>query len=139
MDESSLSGTFSKTIVLLLKHDATSTYGLIINAPSQRRHGFPLQERLPSCFRHEDVSWRRGGPVCGGRLGLVRYIVAHTLPLLQAGEEEDGSGTNIGEAYTFCRTRKSWGISCSQAGRQNCRRLNHDIAYADFKKSDVVR
>ena len=25
------------------------------------------------------VEWRRGGPVCGGRLGVVRYTVLHTL------------------------------------------------------------
>ena len=27
------------------------------------------------------LSWRRGGPVCGGRLGVVSYTVLHTMPL----------------------------------------------------------
>ena len=25
------------------------------------------------------LSWRRGGPVCGGRLGVISYTLLHTL------------------------------------------------------------
>jgi len=32
------------------------------------------------------VEWRRGGPVCGGRLGVVRYTVLHTLGSAAAAE-----------------------------------------------------
>jgi putative AlgH/UPF0301 family transcriptional regulator len=75
--------SFQRSFVLLLDHTESDTFGLIVNAPLHPQDFLPLVEQvsstaLPSCCA-EGLSWRRGGPVSGGRLGVTRYCLAHTL------------------------------------------------------------
>lgn len=72
--------SFQKSLILILDHSIHGTTGLIVNVPLS-------PEDLESDDIMEDenvlgrrgVSWRKGGPVCGGRLGISRYLIAHTL------------------------------------------------------------
>ena len=92
MDRTNGNSTFSKSMVMILHHTPTrSTMGFIINAPIQPQYEIDGLD-TPNCF--DEVLWRRGGPVCGGRLGCVRYIIGHTLPL---SAQDDGSESNENE------------------------------------------
>eukprot|EP00980_Cylindrotheca_fusiformis_P027407 scaffold20339_cov128-Cylindrotheca_fusiformis.AAC.7 len=74
---------FRRSFILLLDRTERTTFGLIVNAPLDPRYIVPnvsaSTSALPSCSCCGEISWRRGGPVCGGRLGVTRYFVAHTL------------------------------------------------------------
>lgn len=101
---SSLVGSsFAHSVVLLCEVSAAGAHGVIINRPINRmahesRFQPPFEEvssalaaarRPQNGAHHSDgvegvdevmsVEWRRGGPVCGGRLGVVTYTVLHTL------------------------------------------------------------
>lgn len=92
--------TFQRTVVLLLSNICESpfgVFGLIINSPLQEAltpNNLLLQQEEvnvqegdnPEGNNNEQstsnlsIEWRRGGPVCGGRLGVVHYTVLHTFP-----------------------------------------------------------
>lgn len=70
-DSHESNSTFHQTvIVMFLNHE--SPYGLIVNTP--------MTEQSSDGLNLANVSLRRGGPVCGGRFGVSKYIVAHALP-----------------------------------------------------------
>jgi len=74
------SGTFHRTVVLVCRISASGAHGVIINRPalSLPRLFSPDGEFSDAGAAVSD--WRRGGPVCGGRLGVLHYTVLHTLP-----------------------------------------------------------
>lgn len=96
----SVGRTFQRTVVLLLSNISESpfgVFGLIINSPLQEEstpNNLLLQQEEANVQEGDDsegnnnavstnnlsIEWRRGGPVCGGRLGVVHYSVLHTFP-----------------------------------------------------------
>lgn len=88
-DNEQRQSSFSRSFVLLLDHtESGGTCGLIVNAPLRCQEILPgvgevVSTVLPTCYG-EGISWRRGGPVSGGRLGVTRYCLAHTLQNLPA-------------------------------------------------------
>lgn len=76
-DEESRPSSFQKSLVLIVDHSVHGTTGLIVNIPLSPED---LEEGMEehALGRHE-ILWRKGGPVCGGRLGITRYILAHTF------------------------------------------------------------
>ncbi|CAJ1944469.1 unnamed protein product [Cylindrotheca closterium] len=85
------SSSFQKSLVLILDHSIHGTTGLIVNSPTAPPEDIEEeeQEREDSneqLARH-DISWRKGGPVCGGRLGVTRYLIAHTYNNASLGAE----------------------------------------------------
>ena len=91
------SGTFHRTVILLLNDVGGNgtTCGLIINSALVGRTEIPsaFQDVIPDDVF---VTWKRGGPVCGGRLGALRYIIAHTLDV-----QEDGEGSEYESLGVF--------------------------------------
>jgi putative AlgH/UPF0301 family transcriptional regulator len=96
--------TFQRTVILLLSDtvcgNPQGAFGLIINAP------------LPSALipsssssdvatnnNNNTVEWRRGGPVCGGRLGVVNFAILHTYPPTWNVGQEDVLDVDIDEEY----------------------------------------
>ena len=77
-----LSGTFARTVVLLTHASAGGVTGVILNKPSDTPCVPPdLLSRVErdAASRGTRVAWHRGGPVCGGRLGVVSFAALHTL------------------------------------------------------------
>ena len=77
-----LSGTFSRTVVLLTHASAGGVTGVILNKPFDTPCVPPdLLGRVErdAASRGTRVAWHRGGPVCGGRLGVVSFAALHTL------------------------------------------------------------
>lgn len=76
-DEESRPSSFQKSLVLIVDHSVHGTTGLIVNIPLSPED---LEEGMEehALGRHQ-MLWRKGGPVCGGRLGITRYILAHTF------------------------------------------------------------
>ncbi len=77
-----LSGTFARTVVLLTHASAGGVTGVILNNPFDTPCVPPdLLSRVEcdAASRGTRVAWHRGGPVCGGRLGVVSFAALHTL------------------------------------------------------------
>jgi len=90
----SLSGIFHQTVILMCEVDAHGAHGVIINRPTTqpgasraRPHDEEPRDEVEKITRElqargmgqMQVGWQRGGPVCGGRLGVVNYTVLHSL------------------------------------------------------------
>ena len=80
-----LGGNFRRTCVLLTQVTERGAHGVILNLPHE-----PSDELRTACeaacgdgsavaSRRVQLTWRRGGPVCSGRLGVVGYAVLHDL------------------------------------------------------------
>ncbi|KAL3945378.1 MAG: hypothetical protein SGBAC_000511 [Bacillariaceae sp.] len=72
--------SFQKSLILILDHSIHGTTGLIVNvplSPEDLESGDIMEDE--NVLGRRGVSWRKGGPVCGGRLGISRYLIAHTL------------------------------------------------------------
>jgi putative AlgH/UPF0301 family transcriptional regulator len=101
MDSGIPGSFFNKTVVLLLNDmDDGPMNGLIINSSLERRIDIPASFEINTLNRDSihNISWRRGGPVCGGRLGPVRYVVAHTLDIEQGRDDDELSCFSVLEA-----------------------------------------
>ena len=74
----------------------------------------PPAETVTSAV-HSGVDFRRGGPVCGGRLGVVRYVVLHTFsPSATQGSgvlEREGNNNASTESTTSNRPRTADGYA----------------------------
>lgn len=85
-------GTFDRTVILLLQGARTTRQdgvvepaapsGVIVNCVLNGDH-YPAFDGNVSDVC--DISWRRGGPVCGGRLGVLRYAIGHNLDVSNVG------------------------------------------------------
>ena len=73
-----LGGIFKQGVVLICHADEHSVHGVLLTSPSTHRpctppdpNGPEVQARRALARLHPGVAaeWRRGGPVCGGRLG----------------------------------------------------------------------
>ena len=76
-----LMGTFSKSVILLCEVTPEGAHGVVINRPVNPAMSGPLQSVEAAAGRHGPLplEWRSGGPVCGGRMGIVNYTVLHTV------------------------------------------------------------
>ena len=81
--------TFHQTVILLLNDVIGGAFGLIINSPLSESarmttDSTQIMNTHPEGGQEEQqsysIEWRRGGPVCGGRLGVVQCIILHTFP-----------------------------------------------------------
>lgn len=77
---------FSKSVILMLRGgDAKTPMGVILNKfPTELDDEASTEDNDHSAIRKVRM---RGGPVCGGRFGVVRQIVLHTVQT-STGEEE---------------------------------------------------
>ena len=108
--EPSLQGTFFQSVILLCEITPDGTHGVVVNCPSEVMQSTSLAVAYEvSRLRQSGsgsgspasplmIEWRRGGPVCGGRLGVVRYTLMHTLgsrfgSIEVLGAEEVAAGT----------------------------------------------
>ncbi|EOD18254.1 hypothetical protein EMIHUDRAFT_196406 [Emiliania huxleyi CCMP1516] len=109
--EPSLHGTFSQAVILLCEITPDGAHGIVVNCPSEVMQSTSLAVAYEvSRLRQSGgsgpgspasplmIEWRRGGPVCGGRLGVVRYTLMHTLgsrfgSIEVLGAEEVAAGT----------------------------------------------
>jgi putative AlgH/UPF0301 family transcriptional regulator len=78
--------TFQNTVILLLNDAIGGAFGLIANSPLSER-SIPTRFNSSNANhegeeqqQEQSIVWRRGGPVCGGRLGVVNYAILHTYP-----------------------------------------------------------
>ena len=82
---SRLGGRFHRSVILLGQVTTCGTHGVVLNVPHE-----PSDELRAACATAAGeglssesncmaVEWRRGGPVCSGRLGVVGYALLHTL------------------------------------------------------------
>ncbi|CAB9517809.1 expressed unknown protein [Seminavis robusta] len=122
-----LGRTFQNTVVLLLTDVCGSpqgAFGLIVNSPLQQEpqnlvlstppsspplHQSSINESSSPTEQNSNnnnnnnnnaiIEWRRGGPVCGGRLGVVHYTVLHTYPPTIHPDDEDVLDVDIDEEY----------------------------------------
>ena len=75
-----LGGTFERSVVLLCEVNARGAHGIILNR--FRSVEMPaLLEKVDEEISGTNlrVEWRRGGPVCGGRLGVTSFTIVHTV------------------------------------------------------------
>ena len=73
-----LGGTFKRAVILLCEVDGRGAHGVIINSPCES--GIvpsEIAEAAKAVAPNMALHYRRGGPVCGGRLGVVSYAVVH--------------------------------------------------------------
>ena len=86
-EESAPTGsTFAQKVILLLRYDGNDIMnapcGIIINESlphsSDRRVNLSTVPEDSSISNSYEFEWRKGGPVCGGRFGVLRYIVVHS-------------------------------------------------------------
>lgn len=91
----SLEGTFSRSVILLCHADAIRARGLVLTRPLRQPPG-EMQGMLPRTV------FLRGGPVCGGRFGLVRYVIGRvgrvphaSFPHAVALADDDGSSRKV--------------------------------------------
>ena len=84
-----LGGSFKQGVVLICHADEHSVHGVLLTSPSTHRpctppdpNGPEVQARRALARLHPGVAaeWRRGGPVCGGRLGVTTYSALHNMP-----------------------------------------------------------
>ena len=84
-----LGGSFKQGVVLICHADEHSVHGVLLTSPSTHRpctppdpNGPEAQARRTLARLHPGVAaeWRRGGPVCGGRLGVTTYSALHNMP-----------------------------------------------------------
>ena len=100
-----LGGSFKQGVVLICHADEHSVHGVLLTSPSTHRpctppdpNGPEAQARRTLARLHPgvDVEWFRGGPVCGGRLGVTTYSALHNMPtapgsFLVVGPERSGT------------------------------------------------
>ena len=86
-EESAPTGsTFAQKVILMLRYDGVHSLsapcGIIINEmlpeDSNRRVNFPSSPEDHGNSNSIEFEWRNGGPVCGGRFGVLRCIVIHS-------------------------------------------------------------
>ena len=61
---------------------ATGVHGLVLTSPQPPADGSPPAEAVRRALDgrpHARAEWRRGGPVCGGRLGVTTYSALHNV------------------------------------------------------------
>ena len=84
-----LGGSFKQGVVLICHADEHSVHGVLLTSPSTHRpctppdpNGPEAQARRTLARLHPgvDAEWFRGGPVCGGRLGVTTYSALHNMP-----------------------------------------------------------
>jgi len=90
LDGGRLGGSyFSRTVVLVCRHDATGAMGLVLNRRDDRRLGQVLSEDLPS--RLEEEPLYLGGPVQPTALSFLHsspaLLSANVMDHLQLGHE----------------------------------------------------
>jgi putative AlgH/UPF0301 family transcriptional regulator len=78
-----LAGTFKRTVILLCEVNAEGAHGVIINQPLREGES-GVKQAVEDAARLRgrtaiSLEWRRGGPVCGGRLGVTNYACLHTV------------------------------------------------------------
>ena len=78
-----LGGTFARSVILLCEVTPDGAHGVIINRPVRPEENGPKQAVERAAIVRGSgalaLEWRRGGPVCGGRLGVVNYACLHTV------------------------------------------------------------
>jgi len=83
-----LGGSFKQAVVLICHADEHGVHGLLLTSPVTHRPCTPphpsgpeAQARRALASLHPGVAaeWRRGGPVCGGRLGVTTYSALHNM------------------------------------------------------------
>ena len=80
----SLGGTFAQAVVLITEVTSSGTTGLILNRPMPR----PAVDMPPALLNalipeqangggggQLRIEWRKGGPACGGRVGVTLSLI----------------------------------------------------------------